>query len=214
MAFNPHAFDTIYGFSLLDELHNFFPELLYDESLFSESFLGLMRYRVKQLFPAAFERQHNMYRIYQSGRRATEAVHWRPGPTVVTATATATAPIEVPPPLQRRVGADPMQDLLNVLMNPMLTHISYSATLDPNGRQDPAAATHEQIAAGSTLVSHADVPADTQCAICMDRDSDTTQEWRRLHCEHYFHTSCIDQWFNRNMLCPVCRADIRSGESH
>lgn len=221
---------------MLDELHNFFPELLYDESLFSETFVKFMRYRAKQLFPTVFERQQNLYRIYQASRRATEAAHWLPTlpvvtitPTIATTTTTTTtAPLPqgssplptsaaaAPSSRRRRVVADPMEELLNALLNPMLTQMTYSATTiggtGASWQDVPVTATREQIAAGSTLVVHEEVPADTQCAICMDHDSDTTHQWRRLHCEHYFHKSCIDQWFNRNVHCPVCRADIRNHE--
>ena len=26
-----------------------------------------------------------------------------------------------------------------------------------------------------------------------------------LHCPHFFHPSCIRQWYNINPSCPLCR---------
>ena len=31
------------------------------------------------------------------------------------------------------------------------------------------------------------------------------------HCGHRFHVLCIDNWFQRNVHCPLCRHDIRDG---
>ncbi|PIN02174.1 hypothetical protein CDL12_25319 [Handroanthus impetiginosus] len=28
------------------------------------------------------------------------------------------------------------------------------------------------------------------------------------HCGHYFHVECIDQWFQKNSTCPVCRTTL------
>jgi hypothetical protein len=69
------------------------------------------------------------------------------------------------------------------------------------------APTNDQIAAGSELMEHSAIPEDTNCAVCMERGE--SQQWRKLHCTHLFHKSCIDTWFQRNAHCPVCRADIR-----
>lgn len=76
MAFNPHSFETAYGFSLLDELHNFFPELLYDNELFPTENIAWMRHRIRTLFPAVYPRQHNMYSIYHSRTRIADYARW------------------------------------------------------------------------------------------------------------------------------------------
>lgn len=55
------------------------------------------------------------------------------------------------------------------------------------------------------------VPENTICTICQDTiTSLTTTLVRKLrHCGHYYHRGCIDEWFNRSVLCPTCRHDIR-----
>lgn len=47
---------------------------------------------------------------------------------------------------------------------------------------------------------------DGTCAICQDNVSRAT---RIRHCGHCFHASCINQWFEMNPRCPVCRHDVR-----
>ena len=49
-------------------------------------------------------------------------------------------------------------------------------------------------------------PAGELCAICQDTMATST---RLTQCRHYFHHSCITQWFGTSVRCPVCRNDIR-----
>lgn len=82
----------------------------------------------------------------------------------------------------------------------------------------PVVPTREQLYAAS-IVSSIEPPADITCAICQDHEPPTDAglqsgrsngEWRILrHSSHRFHRSCIDQWFQQNVHCPVCRHDIR-----
>ena len=46
------------------------------------------------------------------------------------------------------------------------------------------------------------------CAICLD-EFRRNDELRRIpRCRHHFHTSCIDRWFQNNMICPICRQPV------
>ena len=71
-----------------------------------------------------------------------------------------------------------------------------------------------ELNAGSRLVDSSVIAADAICTICQEREQPAAQEtsgtWRQLvSCQHTFHKNCIDRWFTENVLCPVCRADIR-----
>jgi hypothetical protein len=41
------------------------------------------------------------------------------------------------------------------------------------------------------------------CCICLD-DISTGSQIRG--CGHVFHTECIQEWFRRKRVCPLCRA--------
>ena len=69
MAYNPSTYETVYGFDTLDTFHNYFPELMYDDTIFRNEILHWMRYRLQTLFPQVYPRQQNMYRIYLSQAR-------------------------------------------------------------------------------------------------------------------------------------------------
>ena len=47
------------------------------------------------------------------------------------------------------------------------------------------------------------------CSICQE-DIRLGEEIRSIcHCNHSFHTDCIDTWFQRSVRCPNCRFDVR-----
>ncbi|GAQ83870.1 Zinc finger RING-type domain containing protein [Klebsormidium nitens] len=56
--------------------------------------------------------------------------------------------------------------------------------------------------------SAADIAAGP-CTICLD----TPEEGdviKRLPCMHIFHQKCIDDWLQRQPLCPICKASVRT----
>ena len=102
MAFNPNGYQTMYGFSTLDELHNFFPELLYDDQLFPHETLLWARHRIRTLFPNVFVRQQNLYTIYQARDRRAQHSSWhntiQSPPRVLRSPIAHPRPISVPTP--------------------------------------------------------------------------------------------------------------------
>ncbi len=43
------------------------------------------------------------------------------------------------------------------------------------------------------------------CSICLE-DFSTYDDIKTLDiCKHKYHTECINQWFSRNVTCPLCR---------
>jgi hypothetical protein len=46
-----------------------------------------------------------------------------------------------------------------------------------------------------------------ECTICLEGFS-TNQINIRLPCNHKFHTKCILQWFEKELICPNCRAPL------
>ena len=77
MTYNPQQYETVYGFSTLDELHNFMPEVLYDEAMFPNEMVAYFRHRVSQLFQTTFTRQQHVYNIYMAQARRVAFDEWR-----------------------------------------------------------------------------------------------------------------------------------------
>ncbi len=74
MTYNPSRYEYPYGIHLLDDLHNLFPELLYDPGMFpGNQLLTFMQMRTNELFPADYAHNRTQYRLYQLERRRREA---------------------------------------------------------------------------------------------------------------------------------------------
>lgn len=324
----------MYGFSLLDDLHNFFPELLYDETLFPDQRFGWFRHRTSTLFPSVFSRQLNMYRIYNAAERQNMFTTWvnsqaigiqtQPPPVPAPVAPAVPSPVRTPAPAVPATTTDPIASIRPIATlryapsrtysqaaaaatatataataaTPATVTATYAATdntaanilmrmaLDETAipqtpQRAPSAAlpnaparragvtgratqlgsdidiltalltvptsvnartvplnplntlfgtndllslltnsmnfqdvlvipTLNQIEAASRIIEHADIGTEENCAICQEHTIPGQQSpWRRLHCSHQFHTSCIMPWFQRDVHCPVCRADIR-----
>jgi hypothetical protein len=250
MTFNPHSYEHIYGFELFDTVHNFFPEILYDDTLFSNDLENWVRYRMGMLFPAMYPRQQNLYRIYRSNSTREEYNNWRggnignpiihsfPSPPNMSPSSVPFSRFRTPPTqsrilrqppirttsspeshprvqrLNRVVRTSPENILISILSTSIGMHENDEDVLPSRWNQymDDVEVhpTPEQVSAASDIREHSIVQPETVCAICQDHESQISREnWRLLHCNHTFHISCIDSWFQRNVHCPVCRKDIR-----
>ncbi|XP_062079854.1 E3 ubiquitin-protein ligase BIG BROTHER-like [Humulus lupulus] len=56
---------------------------------------------------------------------------------------------------------------------------------------------------GSTLVGK-------DCNICLEKlhSNNRYQELLCTPCSHIFHKKCIERWFDKNKVCPLCRSAI------
>ena len=52
---------------------------------------------------------------------------------------------------------------------------------------------------------------DTLCPICTELLFNEEKEVRWLPCAHAFHRSCINQWLQHRMSCPLCKRCARTG---
>ena len=52
-----------------------------------------------------------------------------------------------------------------------------------------------------------------ECSICMEKFTSEC-EITPLPCDikHYFHTGCIQSWFEQSSSCPLCKAEITKEE--
>lgn len=236
-------FEYAYGYSMLDEIHNFFPELLYDDIIFDEPRFHYFRHRMQQMFPRAYTRAFHEYGIYYADERQRAfqtylqsngllAVPPPPPQTTIhsapfVSTLRGLSPIQIPPTVAPSVTSSSLSQMNELVLEPdaatqlftsffnrSLDHpLTTSATFRILGNlgglfEDvPIVASQLDIESASSLCDLDRVGADVVCAICQDRGE--TTPWRRLNCGHMYHQQCVDTWFNQNVVCPVCRADIR-----
>ena len=197
---------SVYGVSLLDDIHNYFPALLYDTGRF-QNVANVFSYVRNQL-----DTRFNLYRhgasLYASSQRT---------PPVQSYQAPQTAQTNPFTPMSRatrnandvaaanlllgflRMGAE--DDLSNYIQIPARA----------NAWADPVIVrpTAQAIAAGTEPILGSSLAENTTCAICQDTIIPTDPARRLLACEHVYHRGCIDEWFRRSVYCPSCRHDIR-----
>ena len=222
---NPN-YETIYGVSLLDDLHNYFPALLYDQGRFqtvnqifhyirtqmSERFnlfaLGAQRYastqqpQVPQNNPIVMEETIHVDTNVAASAAATTLL--------LSLLGGATQPHRPITPFGLGTGfANTFTYTPRTQGGGEVNMNTWTNFLNPVVFRPSAA----DISRNTELVTGTQ-QADTSCAICQDmiRADDTARRLRP--CRHVYHQTCIDQWFERSVFCPTCRHDIREPPAH
>jgi hypothetical protein len=190
-------YQVIYGVNLLDDLHNYFPELLYNQGRFNN---------VHSIFHYVRSQMHSRFNLYSYGARQFRA--------------TAPAPIPPTPPVQFPYWRQPQpqpqvrppareQDVFDNLgaANILLTLFGAGLGQERRAAEDVIVRPSQQVIdSNTTLIAGI---SGQRCAICQD-EIRSDENCRRLNaCNHLFHRNCIEPWFERSVRCPTCRHDIR-----
>jgi hypothetical protein len=219
-------YERVYDVNLLDDLHNYFPALLYNQDLFQTvpDVLGYIRQRTMRRF--------NLFdygrRQYEAGApRAPMAPHAH---AQAHAQAAPPAPPRAPMAHTRFTGVNDLTTLIPLLER--LEQLGLGATpmgAAPMGatnimpvrtglRRGPLAGLYEDVVvhASQDVINGASTETtlaqdlEDNCAICQDRMRQGELVRKLTACSHEFHRACIDNWLLRSsVMCPTCRHDIR-----
>ncbi len=233
---NTHANSRpYYNVPLFNDIHTYFPAILYDHGQFTSvgSLLTYIRDQVRY-HSNTFDLADRDYLYYNYEVQAQRASAQRP-------TAAQQPPVQPPvqppqqPPQQpparyptpttntfsnymnwvipRSVPVFRSQNdqqflnsLLNIFTQPDVTLMTGIFNLP-----DPVAITpsNEVLSQASEILTATENHNNVQCMVCLEHLM-AGQELRKLiFCRHVFHRQCIDTWFERNIRCPICRHDIR-----
>ena len=222
-------YERVYDVGLLDDLHNYFPGLLYEPDRFRtvSDVLGYVRQNASRRFNL-FDHGARLYQQNRAQRtsvpqntftRQTPVVnHWNPPvPSIPIVTQphqyefdlTNEVDIALLAPLLRSL------DRLAGLTPPAIPHQPIQRVVGGNRFtslfQDVIIhASQELIDNGSTMRTLL-MDLEESCSICQDRMRQGENIRRLNACQHEFHGACVDNWFlQRSVLCPVCRHDIRN----
>jgi len=92
-------------------------------------------------------------------------------------------------------GINALSNLFNIALNPSMIDV-------------PVIPTNQQIDRATTVLAAHTIREP--CAICQE-GIDSSSPVRRINrCQHSFHQTCIDPWFQTSVTCPICRTDIRA----
>jgi hypothetical protein len=175
-------YERPYGIHLIDDLHNYFPAIIYEPERFTTT---------RELIQYIQTRMAAQFNTFTLGRNQYYRQH------TVDITPLFTLESLRSQTTQDAAMVNLLQNLLNIPQ-------------EPNQFLNPVVVrpTREQIDRSTTLrVSTATEP--NQCAVCQEGYVDGQGIRRITRCAHEFHLNCIEPWFQRNVHCPVCRHDIR-----
>ena len=186
---------SYYTIGLLNDLHNYFPDLLYaDVNRFPtvQSVLEYIRFEALT--------RHD---LYSNARRHHNSV--------VTQQQNQNHPNDIfrfvfnmnEPTNEEMSDAEnrnPLSDIMRL--------VQYAMAPPPPAFMEPVIVrpTSQQITANSTIV---EVTTNEVCAICQENMASVDPIRRLNHCQHLFHDECISAWFQQNVHCPTCRHDVR-----
>lgn len=197
MAAENDSYQYVYNVGLLDDLHNYFPAFLYDSARFQTP---------AQMFQYLQTQLHERFNLPSRGAR-------------LAGFGRAEVPVQIPvltPRVNRRfdqAAAAALVGLLDFSGGAILGENSYF--YPPAPFMDPVVVrpSEEAIARNTTVHPGSECPEGSVCAICQDGIS-ANDVCRKLNaCNHVYHKTCIDQWFQSNVHCPTCRRDIRVEET-
>lgn len=196
---------SVYGVGLLDDIHNYFPALLYDTGRF-QNVANVFSYVRNQL-----DTRFNLFRhgasLYAASQRTQPVPTPQPVPLTPPSRATRNAnDIAAANLLLGFLRMSTEDDLSNYIQLPTRT-----TTANPWSFNEPVIVrpTAQAIAAGTEAVQGSSLAENTSCAICQDTIISTDSARRLVACRHVYHSGCIDEWFRRSVYCPSCRHDIR-----
>jgi len=190
------TYQRIYDVNLLDDLHNYFPALLYQHTSFRtvQDVLGYIRERTIQRF-----------NLFDYGRQQYD----RSQPSTL-------FPQTQSFPQAQSTTLDPLLVLFESLRNGPGPSLGPSLGPLMTPAQTPSIYEDIIIHASTTMVNEAsteqtlDQDLETICTVCQDRMRQGEIVRKLNVCQHTFHKSCIDTWLlRRSVRCPTCRHDIR-----
>jgi hypothetical protein len=177
-------YERPYGIYLMDDLHNYFPAILYDSERFTTT---------RELMNYIQSRMASQFNTFSLGRHQYHRQH------TVDITPLFTTNLDN---LRNQTPQDTA--MVNLLQNLLNIPVEQNQFLNPVVVRP----TREQIDRATSLRVSTATEAN-QCAICQEGYVDGQGIRRITRCAHEFHLNCIEPWFQRNVHCPVCRHDIR-----
>ena len=215
-------YERVYDVGLLDDLHNYFPGLLYEPDRFRtvSDVLGYVRQNASRRFNL-FDYGARQYQ--QQNNRVPQNTFTRQTPVVNR----WTPQVPITQPSQYEFDLTSEVDL--AILTPLLRSLDRLSGLTPPPlipRQtiQRAHATNRFASIFQDIIVHASqelidrvssvrtllMDLEESCSICQDRMRQGENIRCLNACQHEFHGVCVDNWFlQRSVICPVCRHDIR-----
>ena len=203
-------YEVIYGVSLLDDVHNYFPSLLYDTGRFQNlpQVFHYVRHQMNTRFNL-FSYGAQRHAQQQQPQQQQQQQRADPIPRPMSSTQNPSTPRTEAPRGDIIYTSQPLRQSTLTSANILMALLGLGGTNDAwNSFNTPVivSPSAETISLNTHILNGV---TNVTCAICQDSIV-STDTCRRLNpCQHTYHQVCIDQWFQRSVACPTCRHDIR-----
>lgn len=225
-----------YPSALLNEIHAYFPALLYDSERFTTvqhvmSYVNTQTRRNFDIFSTnreAYLSREYATPIRQTRQRSVSPPLQRRQPYRRARQRTQDIPVASmqPPPEEDEMVDDVLPDdheddgtlapmltnwLTNILMHPPPgTGRQYTYPLNITTWLEPISVRPSaEVLGANTTIYTLENPIDGPCVICQDSIEQGATVRKITSCGHVFHRTCIDTWFQSHVQCPTCRHDVR-----
>lgn len=222
-------YERVYDVGLLDDLHNYFPGLLYEPDRFRtvSDVLNYIRQNTSRRFNL-FDYGARQHLQQQNTRASSNRVPQNTFTRQVPVVNRWTPPVVTQP---SHLEFDLTNAVDIALLAPLLRSLDRLTGLDSPAPPPMAHTPIQRVGGGNRftglfqdIVVHASqelidaasnmrtllMDVEESCSICQDRMRQGENIRRLNACQHEFHGACVDNWFlHRSVLCPVCRHDIR-----
>jgi hypothetical protein len=203
------AYQRVYEVGLLDDLHNYFPAILYEAERFTTvpQLLGYIRQNTLRRFNL-FDYGRSQYVPENTFVPSTTPVQSTPIPPVRMPSSTSVFNQLFETELLESSDFRSLFPILRVLLP---TTYGSGQPLPRTSRfNDVIVSASQDLIDSASSLRTLEADTDTQCSICQDIMLQGEQIRTLRACSHEFHHACIDNWLlRRSVLCPMCRHDIR-----
>jgi len=198
-------YERVYDVALLDDLHNYFPALLYSHEIFRN---------VQDVLLYVRERTQRRFNLFDYGRRQYETS--MPMPPLRTPNTYGRRPVEEVSveftPNTPATSLSALLPLLRTLNIPVRARaVPVGAAAATGAYEDVVVHASQDMINGASTESTLEADMEDNCTICQDRMRQGELVRKLTACEHVFHRVCIDNWLlTRSVICPTCRHDVRN----
>ena len=197
-----------YGIEIFDEIHHYFPDILYNSQRFQnvQQLLSYIQTQVRNrvdLFRNALNSHMQTNTIYDNSPFIT--------PHILQAPLITPRRYQVQQPSQNAMPTGTENFITNLLAGLINSDISgndinITATF---ADRVPVYPTLEQIEQATSMRMATTADEGSACSICQDNFTSGQAIRKIVQCSHEYHRGCIDTWLQSNVQCPICRHDVR-----
>ena len=197
-------YENYYGVQLINDLHNYFPDILYGRQFENDVLVQYIRNQVANRFNLYNNAQLNHFNQNRSNLQNQHAIRMNS----LNSMNEGISINDNNNDSQYNIFLS--SNLLSTLIQGLNSPLSSQNDLLNLNSLEPIIVrpSAQQIEEASSIVEVSN--SQNSCAICQEHMNPNDRIRRLNQCRHMFHNQCIMTAFQSSVRCPVCRHDIRS----